>query len=104
MWLYRVQLRTKGSKGIELRANGRNIVGCYMLRLFAHPAAFYCVFLGVVASVLNTTATRTQQHAKLLAQQCCELLRILYLYFIRFALKNTEKKSTEDMQTLVIRT
>ena len=50
MWLYRVQLRTKGSKGIKPRANGRNIVGGYMLRPFAHPAAFCCVLLGVVAS------------------------------------------------------
>ena len=30
-------------------ANGRNIVGCYMLRLSAHPVACCCVLLGVVA-------------------------------------------------------
>ena len=34
-------------------ANGRNIVGCYMLRLSAHPVACCCVLLGVVAQSLK---------------------------------------------------
>ena len=29
--------------------NGRNIVGCYMLRPLAHPVACCCVLLGVVS-------------------------------------------------------
>ena len=29
-------------RGIRLRANGRNIVGCYMLRPFPHPVACCC--------------------------------------------------------------
>ena len=57
MWLYRVQLRTKGSKGIKPRANGRNIVGCYMLRPFAHPAAFCCVLLLPFKHHCNKDAT-----------------------------------------------
>ena len=35
-------------------ANGRNIVGCYILRLSAHPVACCCVLLGVVAQSLKT--------------------------------------------------
>ena len=34
-------------------ANGRNIVGCYVLRLSAHPVACCCVLLGVVAQSLK---------------------------------------------------
>ena len=56
----------------NLHANGRNIVGCYMLRPFAHPVAC-CVFLGVVASVYTPLPTRTQQVPTLLDQQCWEL-------------------------------
>ena len=37
---------------LKLRANGRIIVGCYMLRLFAHPVAC-CVLLGVAAQSLK---------------------------------------------------
>ena len=39
--LYRVVLKP--------RANGRNIVGCYMLRPFAHPVACCWMLLRVVA-------------------------------------------------------
>ena len=49
-----------------------NIVGCYMLRPFAHPR---CMLLGVVASACTPLPTRTQQLPTLLAQQCRELLR-----------------------------
>ena len=48
-----------------------------MLRPFAHPVACCCVLLGVVAPFAyhcNKDATRTQQHATWLAQQCWELL------------------------------
>ena len=31
---------------IKPRANGRNIFGCYMLRMFAHPVACSVVLLG----------------------------------------------------------
>ena len=41
---------------------------CVRLHTLLHFVACCCIRL-------NTTATRTQQHAKLLAQQCCELLR-----------------------------
>ena len=34
-------------------ANGCNIVGCHMLRSFAHSVACYCVLLGVVAQSLT---------------------------------------------------
>ena len=37
---------------LKLRANGLNIVGCYMLRPLAHPVAC-CVLLGVVAQSLK---------------------------------------------------
>ena len=33
----------------KLRANGRNILGCYMLRPFAHPVACCWMLLRVVA-------------------------------------------------------
>ena len=38
---------------LKPRANGRNIVGCYMLRLFAHPVACFCVLLRNVAQSLK---------------------------------------------------
>ena len=72
MWLYRVQLRTKGSK-----ASSKRTQHCWRLHV-ASVCTPCCILLRVVGSCcirLNTTATRTQQHAKLLAQQCCELLR-----------------------------
>ena len=52
-----------------------NIVGCYMLRLFALPVTSCCVLLGVVAQSLKPVkllamCKRTQQ----LGQQCCDCL------------------------------
>ena len=54
-----------------------NIVGCYMLRPFAHPVACCCAFLGVVAQPVKRLATgkRSQQLPTWLGQQCWELLR-----------------------------
>ena len=59
-----------------------NIVGCYMLRPFAHPVACCCVLLGVVAQSLKpirllATCKRTQQLPTLLANNvgsCCVCL------------------------------
>ena len=39
---------------IKPRENGRNIVGCYMLRPFAHIVACCCLLLEVVAQSLKT--------------------------------------------------
>ena len=55
------------------------IVGCFMLLPFAHPVAFGCVLLGIVAQSLKpvkllATCKRTQQILKLLGvvrQQSC---------------------------------
>ena len=51
-----------------LRANGRNIVGCYMSRPFAHPVACCRVLLGVVAQSLK--AVKLKATCKRM-QQCC---------------------------------
>ena len=40
-------------KPVKPRANGRNIVGCYMLRSFAHPIACCWTLLRVVAQSPN---------------------------------------------------
>ena len=53
---------------LKPRANGRNIVGCYVLRPLVHPLACCCVLLGVVAQSMKPD--------KRLAQ-CWELLRPL---------------------------
>ena len=42
-------------------ANEGNIVGCYMLRPFAHPVTCCCELVGVVASVWTPLPKRTQQ-------------------------------------------
>ena len=34
----------------KLRAHGRNIVGCYMLRPFAHPLTYCCALLKVAGN------------------------------------------------------
>ena len=50
-----------------------NIVGCYMLRPFAHPFPCRCVLLGVVAQILKLVkllATNGRKNS----QQCWELL------------------------------
>ena len=67
------------NRGISFmaRANGRNIVGCYTLRPFAHPVACCCVLLhkSFKSVKLLSKCKRTQQLLKLLAQKCWELLR-----------------------------
>ena len=67
------------NRGISFmaRANGRNIVGCYTLRPFAHPVACCCVLLhkSFKSVKLLGKCKRTQQLLKLLAQKCWELLR-----------------------------
>ena len=60
------------------RANGRNIVGCYMLRPFAHPVACCWMLLRVVAQSLKSVKLFSQQLPTFLlfrdrrsvAQQC----------------------------------
>ena len=60
------------------RANGRNIVGCYMLRPFAHPVAYCYMLLGVVMQRLKPVKLLSQQLPTILlfhdrrsvAQQC----------------------------------
>ena len=44
--------RLQQCEPLKPRTNGSNIVGCYMLRPFAHPVAC-CVFLGVVTQSLK---------------------------------------------------
>ena len=46
---------------LKPHAIGRNVVGYYMLDLFAHPFACCCVLLGVVASVFTPLPTLTRQ-------------------------------------------
>ena len=63
-----------------------NIVGCYMLRPFAHPVACFWVLLRVVGSCrirLHTTANKdaTTPNIALLAQNggsCCVRLHVAY--------------------------
>ena len=67
-------------QSIEFQApcNGRNIVGCYMLRPFAHPAACCWMLLRVVAQNLKPVKLFSQQLPTFLlfrdrrsvAQQC----------------------------------
>ena len=47
---------------VKPRANGRNIVGCYMLRPFAHPVACCWMLLRVVAQSLKPVKLFSQQH------------------------------------------
>ena len=46
---------------LKRRANRRIIVGCYILRSFAHPVACCCVLLGVVAQSLKLVKLLSQQ-------------------------------------------
>ena len=65
-------------KNIKPPANGRNIVGCYMLRPFAHPVACCWMLLRVVAQSLKPVKLFSQQLPTFLlfrdrrsvAQQC----------------------------------
>ena len=63
---------------VKPRANGRNIVGCYMLRPFAHPVTCCWMLLRVVAQSLKPVKLFSQQLPTFLlfrdrrsvAQQC----------------------------------
>ena len=65
-------------KCLKLLSNGCNIIGCYILRPFAHSVACCCVLLGVVVQSLTTVKLLSQQLSKFLlfcdrrsvAQQC----------------------------------
>ena len=81
------------SKAKKARANGRNIVrqqlpttpnivGCFMLRSFAHPVACCYLLSGVVAQILKpgkllATCKRTQQIPTMLDQHCWELFGLV---------------------------
>ena len=54
-----------------LRANGRNIVGCYMLRPFAQPVACCRVLLSVVAQSLKPVKLKAT--CKRMPQCCVRL-------------------------------
>ena len=49
------------SYGVKPRANGCNIVGCYMLRPFAHPVACCWIVLRVVAQSFKPIKLFSQQ-------------------------------------------
>ena len=49
------------ARSLKPRANGRNIVGCYMLRPFAHPVACCWMLLRVVAQSLKPVKLFSQQ-------------------------------------------
>ena len=71
---------------LKPRANGCNIVGCYMLRPFTQPVACCCALLGVVARSLKpgnrlATCKQTQQLPTLLGQQvgsCCVRFQVAW--------------------------
>ena len=46
-------LRARKRNIVGQLATTPNIVGCYILRLFGHPVASYCVLLGVAAQGLK---------------------------------------------------
>ena len=74
---------------LKPRANGRNIVGCYMLRPFTQPVACCWALLGVVARSLKpgkrlATCKQTQQLPTLLGQQvgsCCVRFQVALHFF-----------------------
>ena len=56
---------------VKPRANGRNIVGCYMLRPFAHPVACCWMLLRVVAQSLKPVPVFLLfRDRRSVAQQC----------------------------------
>ena len=57
---------------VKPRENGRNIVGCYMLRPFAHPVTCCCVLLGVAG------------------QQCCVRLQGALRVMLHGAIRNDD--------------
>ena len=71
---------------LKPRANGRIIVGCYMLRPFTQPVACCCALLGVVARSLKpgkrANGRNNSQH--LLGQQvgsCCVRFQVALHFF-----------------------
>ena len=75
---YRACIVTSLHVSLKPRANGRNIVGCYMLHPFAHPIACCWMLLRVVAQSLKPVKLFSQQLPTFLlsrdrrsvAQQC----------------------------------
>ena len=73
-----IHCKSRNKVNVKPRANGRNIVGCYMLRLFAHPVACCWMLLRVVAQSLKPVKLFSQQLPTFLlfrdrrsvAQQC----------------------------------
>ena len=54
-----------------------NIVGCYMLRPFAHPVACFCVLLGVVAESLKPVKLLAPcKRRQLIVSHCCVRLLV----------------------------
>ena len=51
---------------LKTRANGRNIVGCFMLRPFVHPVASTCCCANFETFYFLSTCKRTQQLPTLL--------------------------------------
>ena len=49
---------------LKPRANGHNIVGCYMLRPFAHPVACCCVLFSLRGRRLEVVGTRKNARAR----------------------------------------
>ena len=75
---YRACIVTSLHVSLKPRANGRNIVGCYMLHPFAHPIACCWMLLRVVAQSLKPVKLFSQQlptyllfrDRRSVAQQC----------------------------------
>ena len=75
---------------VRLRANGRNIVGCYMLRPFAHPVACCWTLLRVVAQSLKPVELfapcKRTEHCWLstpnIVGSCCARLHVALRYFL----------------------
>ena len=61
---------------VKPRVSGRNVVGCYFLRPFAHPISCFCGLLGVVAQSFKPVKllATCKQLPILSGQQCWELL------------------------------
>ena len=69
----------KGKVLTEQRANGRDIVGCYMLRPFAHPVAC-CWAISWKPVKLSATCKGTQQLPTLLAVAWLEKTELDFLF------------------------
>ena len=61
LWFHELRERKNTSINLKSRANGRNIVGCYMLRPFAHPVACCWMLLRVVAESLKPVKLFSQE-------------------------------------------